>query len=124
MESIAKSNLSKAIQFLEGAELSFNAGNYDSVVVLATMAGVKSKDSIAIWFTGRSRKGKSHIEAVAELKEINQVPPEVIRAFRDLMSRKTDVQYGTELISKVRAEALLQQARSMVVYTQKLLGTN
>lgn len=124
METIAKSNLSKAIQFLEGAELSFNAGNYDSVVVLATMAGVKSKDSIAIWFTGRSRKGKSHIEAVAELKEINQVPPEVIRSFRDLMSRKTDVQYGTELISKVRAEALLQQARSMVVYTQKLLGTN
>jgi HEPN domain-containing protein len=124
LESIAKSNLSKAIQFLEGAELSFKARNYDSVVVLATMAGIKSKDSIAIWFTGRSRKGKSHIEAVAELKEINQVPPEVIRLFRDLMSRKTDVQYGTELISKVRAEALLQQARSMVVYTQKLLGTN
>jgi HEPN domain-containing protein len=122
LETIAKSNLSKAIQFLEGAELSFEAGNYDSVVVLATMAGIKSKDSIAIWFTGKSRKGKSHVEAVAELKEISQVPSEVIRAFRELVARKSEAQYGTELISRVRAEAFLRQARSLVLYTQNLLG--
>lgn len=121
MESVAKSNLRKAGAFLSGSQLSYSSGNYDSAVVLASIAAIKAKDAIAIYLTGKSRKSKNHIDAVSELKSLPNIPHEAVRAFRELISRKSDTHYGSEVISRSRAERDLENAKYLVSFAQQLL---
>lgn len=121
MESVAKSNLKKAQSYLSGSQLSYASGNYDSAAVLASMTAIKAKDAIAIFLSGKSRKTTNHIDAVAELKSFSNVPHDVVRAFREVISRKSETQYGSEVISKSRAERDLYNAERLVLFAEKLL---
>lgn len=121
MESVAKSDLKKAQLFLAGAQLSYSAGNFDSAAVLSSLAAIKAKDAVAIYLSGKSRKGKNHLDAVAELKSLPGVPHDVVRAFRELVSHKSVTQYGAELVSRSRAERDIGNAEYLVEFAQQLL---
>ncbi len=58
MESVAKSNLQKAIVYLDGAHLSFKNQNYDSASALAILAAIKAKDALAVFAAGKSKKAQ------------------------------------------------------------------
>jgi uncharacterized protein (UPF0332 family) len=124
LESVAKSNLRKAIVYLDGAHLSFKNQNYDSASALAILAAIKAKDALAVSAAGKSKKPRNHLEAVSELRSLPKIPNEVIKAFSALLSNKSEIQYGPDSISESRASGNIEKAALVVELAQQRIGMN
>jgi len=67
--------------------------------------------------TGTTSKGKDHATAIKELRQALAPRPETAnaeRALRELIGAKADVEYGTALITRAKAEPLVRRARALV----------
>ena len=67
--------------------------------------------------TGTTGKGKSHATAAAELKPaLGKRPdtPAAERALRELISAKSEVEYGVGLVTATKAEPLVRRAKTLV----------
>ena len=113
----AKAFFKRAEQYLASAEDNFAAERYTPAAGDAIHAGINAKDSIVTVLTGTSHKGKDHATAAKELKQaLGQRPeaPTAEKALRELISAKSDVEYGVALVQRAKAEPLVRRARTLV----------
>lgn len=113
----AKAFLKKAGEYIASAEDNLAAERFTPAAGDAIHAGINAKDAITTALTGTTAKGKDHSAAAKELraalgKRIEAASAE--KALRELISAKTDVEYGTRLIQQTKAEPLVRRARSLV----------
>ena len=113
----ARSFLGKAQEYLAAAEDSLAAGRHTPAAGDAIHAGISAKDAIVTALTGTTSKGKNHAAAAGELKQALGKRPDTStaeRALRELISSKSDVEYGVALVTLAKAEPLVRRARTLV----------
>jgi HEPN domain-containing protein len=113
----ARNFLKKAQEYLDAAEDSLSAGRHTPAAGDAIHAGISAKDAIVTALTGTTSKGKNHATAAGELKQaLGQRPNTAAaeRALRELLSAKSDVEYGVALVTAAKAEPLVRRARTLV----------
>lgn len=113
----AKSFLKKAEEYLASAEANLAAERYTPAAGDAIHAGVSAKDAIVTALTGSTSKKKDHATAAKELRQSLAKRAEAAageRALRELVAAKGDVEYGTELVTAIKAEPLIRRARTLV----------
>lgn len=113
----ARNFLRKAQEYLAAAEDSLIAGRHTVAAGDAIYAGISAKDAIVTALTGTTGKGKSHATAAAELKQaLGKRPdtPAAERALRELISAKSEVEYGVGLVTATKAEPLVRRAKTLV----------
>ena len=113
----ARNFLKKAQEYLAAAEDSLAAERHTPAAGDAIHAGINAKDAIVTALTGTSGKGKNHSTAAGELKQALGQRPDAAaaeRALRELVSAKSDVEYGVALITAAKAEPLVRRARTLV----------
>jgi HEPN domain-containing protein len=113
----ARNFLTKAQEYLAAAEDSLAAGRHTPAAGDAIHAGISAKDAIVTALTGKNSKGKNHAAAAGELKQALGKRPEsstAERALRELISAKSDVEYGVALVTVTKAEPLVRRAKTLV----------
>ncbi len=112
-----KAFLKKAEEYLGSAADNLIAGRYTPAAGDAVHAGISAKDSIVTALTGATAKSKDHATAAKELKTAlgkHAQAATAERSLRELIAAKGEVEYGTALITEVKAEPLVRRARSLV----------
>lgn len=113
----AKSFLKKAEQYLASAEDNLAADRHTPAAGDAIHAGISSKDAIVTTLTGSTGKGKDHATAARELKQaLGKRPdaPTAGKTLHELLSAKSDVEYGFALVTAGKAESLIRRARTLL----------
>lgn len=113
----ARNYLRKAQEYLAAAEDSLTAGRHTPAAGDAIHAGISAKDAIVTALTGTTSKDKNHAAAAGELKQALGKRPDTSaaeRALRELISSKSDVEYGVSLVTFAKAEPLVRRARTLV----------
>lgn len=113
----ARNYLRKAQEYLAAAEDSLTAGRHTPAAGDAIHAGISAKDAIVTALTGKTSKDKNHAAAAGELKQALGKRPDTSaaeRALRELISSKSDVEYGVSLVTFAKAEPLVRRARTLV----------
>src|SRR6202451_4195727 len=101
----ARNFLRKAHEYLAAAEDSLAAERHTPAAGDAIHAGINQKDGIVTAPTGTSGKGKNHSPAAGELKQALGQRPDAAaaeRALRELVSAKSDVEYGVALVTATK----------------------
>jgi HEPN domain-containing protein len=109
--------LDKASQYLASAEANVTAERYTPAAGDAIHAGINAKDAIVIELTGTTSKRKDHAAAAKELRQTLSTRPEAgaaEKSLRELIAAKADVEYGANLVTATKAEALVRRARTLV----------
>lgn len=120
----AKRFLSKAREYLETAQDSFDLERPTAAAGNAIHAGISAKDAIVTIRMGTTSKGRDHSAAVKALGRALAKHPEAAnaeRALRELVGAKSDVEYGTLLISSAKAESLIRRAPSLVDLAEQIV---
>jgi len=121
----ARSHLDIAHEFLDNAESAFELGASRAAGSDAVLAGIRAKDAIAVAILGRTGKNRDHRDAVKELESAlagRSVANDAIRALDELLSSKTDVQYGTKAVTEAKVKSLLRRARRLVEIADEVVS--
>ena len=113
----ARSFLRKAQEYLAAAEDSLAAGRHTPAAGDAIHAGISAKDAMVTALTGATSKAKNHAAAAGELEQALGKRPEAPtaeRALRELISARSDVEYGVALVTATKAEPLVRRAKTLV----------
>lgn len=113
----ARSFLKKAEEYLASAEANLAAKRYTPAAGDAIHAGISAKDAILTALTGATSKGKDHASAAKQLRQALTTRPEAAgseKSMRELVAAKSDVEYGTNLVTATKAEPLVRRARTLV----------
>lgn len=114
----AKTFLRKAEEYVASAEDNIELERYTPAAGDAVHAEISAKDAIVTALTGSTSKGKDHATASKELNRTIAQRPEATtakRALSELVAAKSDIEYGTDLITAAKAEPLVRRARTLVV---------
>jgi HEPN domain-containing protein len=113
----ARSFLRKAEEYLASAEANLAAKRYTPAAGDAIHAGISAKDAILTALTGATSKTKDHATAAKELRQALAARPEAAgseKSMRELIAAKSDVEYGTDLVTATKAQPLIRRARTLV----------
>jgi HEPN domain-containing protein len=113
----ANAFLRKAQEYLDSAHDNLDAGRYTPAAGDAIHAGISAKDAMITTLTGAATKGQNHAAAIKELRTAltkRQGATAAEKALRELISAKTDVEYGPALTTAAKAEPLVRRARTLV----------
>lgn len=113
----ARSYLQKAQEYLDSAQDNLDLERATPAAGDAIRAGISAKDAIVTVLTGETGKAKDHARAAKELRQAlgaNSNAATAEKAFRELMSVKGDVEYGTTLITLAKAKPLIRRAELLV----------
>lgn len=117
----AKRYLHKAQEYLDSAQDNLDLHRATPAAGDAIHAGINAKDAIVMMLTGATGKAKDHARAARELGTALGAHPEAAsseKALRELIAAKSDVEYGTSLITLTKAEPLVRRARALVALAQ------
>jgi len=120
----ARSYLRKAQEYLESAQDNLGLERATPAAGDAIHAGISAKDAIVTALTGETRKAKDHVKAAKELRQALGAHGDATSAeksFRELISVKGDVEYGTTLITLAKAKPLVRRAEALVDLAQELV---
>ncbi|HEX3932266.1 MAG TPA: hypothetical protein VHW64_16310 [Nocardioides sp.] len=112
----ARSYLQKAQEYLDSAQDNLDLERATPAAGDAIHAGISAKDAIVTRLTGETSKAKDHAKA-KELRQAlgtNSDAASAEKAFRELISMKGDVEYGTTLITLAKAKPLVRRAEFLV----------
>jgi uncharacterized protein (UPF0332 family) len=113
----ARAFLKKAEEYLASAEDNLVVERNTPAAGDAIHAGISAKDAIVTALTGKTSKGKDHATAAKSLRTALAKRDQAAsseKALRELVSAKSEVEYGTALITTNKAEPLVRRARSLV----------
>jgi HEPN domain-containing protein len=113
----ARAFLKKGEEYLASAEANFDARRYTPAAGDASHAGINAKDAIVMALSGATSKGKNHAAAAKELRAAlatRDAAASAERSLRELIAAKTDVEYGTDLVTAAKAEPLVRRARFLI----------
>lgn len=114
---LARAFLRKAQEYLDSAEDNLVLERFTVASGDAVHAGICSKDAIVTALAGTTVKSKDHSRAVRELRNVlggRPIASDAERCLRELVSAKSEVEYGTSLMSGPKSEALVRRARTLV----------
>jgi len=114
--TIADAFLAKAEEYRASAQDNLENGRFTVAAGDAIHAGICAKDAILAALTGATGKGRDHSMAVAELRRALGDRPEApaaARALLELVSAKSEVEYGVAVIPAAKATALVRRAASL-----------
>lgn len=120
----AKAFLRKAEEYLASAEDNLVAERPTAAAGDAIHAGISAKDAIVTALTGATRKAKDHATSAKELKTAlgkRAESPAAEKALRELISAKSDVEYGTALLTDNKAEPLVRRAQFLVEIATRIV---
>ncbi|ADU47393.1 hypothetical protein [Intrasporangium calvum] len=112
----ARNFLKKSQEYLASAEDNLDLHRYTVAAGDAIHAGISAKDAIVVTLTGATTKGRDHAAAAKELARALGPRTDAtvaVRALRELISAKADVEYGTELVDAAKATVLVKRARDL-----------
>lgn len=115
--SHARGFLRKAEEYLASAEDNLTAERHTPAAGDAIHAGINAKDAIAAALIGSTSKGQDHATAAKELRQALGQRPQAAtaeKALRELLSAKSDVEYGVALVTAGKAQPLVRRARTLV----------
>lgn len=113
----AKRFLQKAQEYLGSAQDNLDLERATPAAGDAIHAGISAKDAIVTVLTGETSKAKDHAKAAKELRQAvgtNSDAASAEKAFRELISMKGEVEYGTTLITLAKAKPLVRRAEFLV----------
>jgi len=113
----ARAYLQKAKEYLAVSEDCYEKERLTAAAGNAVHAGISAKDAIVVSLTGATKKGRDHHQAVKEFRTTLEGKPDADRyekALRELLSAKTEVEYGVFMIGNAKAKALLRRAQVLV----------
>ncbi|BAK36382.1 hypothetical protein MLP_33680 [Microlunatus phosphovorus NM-1] len=119
----ARNFLTKAEDYLASAEDNLTMERPTPAAGDAIHAGISAKDATVTALTGMTSKGQNHATAAKELRQAlgrRNDASAAERALRELLSSKAEVEYGTTLITLVKAEALVRRARTLVELARQI----
>lgn len=113
----ARNFLKKAEQYLDSAQDNLDLERTTPAAGDAIHAGISAKDAIVIRLTGVTSKAKDHAKAAGELRTALGAHPDAVvaeKALRELIAAKSDVEYGSSLVSLSKADPIVRRARTLV----------
>lgn len=113
----ARSFLQKAQEYLASAQDNLDLERATPAAGDAIHAGISAKDSIVTALTGETSKAKDHAKAPKELRQALGAQREAAaaeKALRELISMKSEVEYGARLITLAKAKPLVRRAAVLV----------
>jgi|GEM_PF-2495924 len=120
----AKRYLQKAEEYLASALDNLDLERATPAAGDAIHAGISAKDAIVTMLTGATSKAKNHAKSAAELRTALGTRPEswsAEKALRELIAIKGDVEYGTTLITLVKAEPLVRRGQALVELAKQIV---
>jgi uncharacterized protein (UPF0332 family) len=120
----ARSYLQKAQEYLDSAQDNLDLERATPAAGDGIHAGISAKDAIVTALTGETSKAKDHAKAAKELRQALGAHSDATTAeksFRELISMKGDVEYGTTLISLAKAKPLVRRAEFLVDLARELV---
>ncbi|MGD8215474.1 hypothetical protein [Aestuariimicrobium sp. Y1814] len=115
----------KAQEYLDSAQDNLDLERANPAAGDAIHAGISAKDAIVTVLTGHTSKAKDHATAVKELRQALGAHVEAAAAeksLRELIAIKSEVEYGTMLITLAKAKPLVRRAELLVGLAKVLLG--
>lgn len=113
----ARNYLKMAEEYAASAAANLAAERYTPAAGDSIHAGICAKDAIVTVLTGSTRKGTDHAAAATELRRALGARPAAATAepaLRELLAVKSDVEYGTNLITGPNAEPVVLRADALV----------
>lgn len=120
----ALSYLQKAQEYLDSARDNLDLERATSAAGDAIHAGISAKDAIVTALTGETSKAKDHAKAAKEMRQAlgaHRDATTAEKSFRELISMKGDVEYGTTLITLAKATPLVRRAEALVDLAKELV---
>lgn len=120
----ARNFLKKATQYLDSAQDNLDLERPTPAAGDAIHAGISAKDAIVMALTGVTSKAKDHAKAAGELRTALGVHPEAAaaeKALRELIAAKSEVEYGSALVSLTKAEPFVRRARMLVELAERIV---
>ncbi len=120
----AKAFLDKAEEYLLAAQMSEEGQLWTAAAGAAIHAGISAKDAIAVALTGSTAKHQDHARAADELGVIlgeDAEKPRAVRAIRDLLASKTDVEYTHRRTAEPKARLLVRRAETLVEIARRVV---
>ncbi|MGN6034584.1 HEPN domain-containing protein [Brevibacterium casei] len=116
--------LRKAQEYLDSAEDNLVLERLTVAGGDAVHAGICAKDAIVTALSGTTGKAKDHSRAARELRDVlgsRPVAADAERCLRQLVSAKSEIEYGTGLMSEAKAETLVRRARTVVATAKDIV---
>lgn len=113
----ARAYLQKATEYLASAEDNLVLERFTPAAGDEIHAGISAKDAIVMALVGAGPRSKDHSTAARELRMTLAPRPSAMgaeKALRELIAAKADVEYGTTLLGRMKAEPLVRRARQWV----------
>ena len=102
-----KNYLARALEYAASMNRDFDGQMYSSCVLSAIHCAIAAADALCVYSKGLRHAGEDHREAVYLLTTIDQQGLEVqknAKRFAEILSAKTDAEYGEELSTRKQAE--------------------
>lgn len=115
-KELSELRMNKAKEFLSDAQANYNDGRYRSSVNRAYYAALNSVRAILV-FEGANPETHEGAVTMLSLRFVRtgMLPIEVIKKFKILLSRRTDVDYGDfDTIDAAEAEDSLKSAEQII----------
>ncbi len=122
--STATNYLKRAEQCFRTSNLAFENNEWDASVISAIHAGISSADAICIFKKGVRNASENHRDSLALLQSIDSESEEIKRAVKhlsELLSVKTDAEYGDRLATHKDAESSLKHAERILSFVKEVL---
>lgn len=120
----ARSHLQKAQEYLASAQDNLDLERATPAAGDAIHAGISAKDALVTVLTGETSKAKDHAKAAKELRRALGAHSDAAtaeKALRELISMKSDVEYGTTLITIAKAKPLVRRAEFLFDVAKELV---
>ncbi len=114
--------LQKAKECENSMERAFEAGEWNACVINAVHAAISSADALCIAKLGIRNAGERHEDAVVLFLRINPESPEIknsVRHLSELLSIKTDAEYGERLFQQKDAEMAKKHAERLFLFVKE-----
>jgi hypothetical protein len=118
----AQLHLSKALEFLEAAEINQDRQLHNAATSDAIISAINSKDAICLALTGSTNKSDNHVDAVSELKRAGRVGAELSPTLGQLLKLKTRSQYAPLSVAPAHATKAVEWAERMLSAAQDVVA--
>ena len=121
--SDAEVHLAKAKEFLEAAEIARDLDLYNAATSAAVVSGINSKDAMCLRLTGKTGKGDSHLEAVAELRATGNVGADLAPTLSRLIKLETKSRYSALNVAASDAAKAIDWAERLLNAAQEIVAS-
>ncbi len=114
----AATRLQQAEAFVLVAELGLSDDSGTATpgvaAALAVLAGIAASDCVCCAKLGRRSRAQAHAEAVGLLRSVAPDGPAMAKDLAELLAAKDESHYGTTLVSRAKAQAMVRRAARLV----------